>query len=320
MPRTNGVASPLLLMVFGRTDPYSETPGLHTRPSLGADPAPAATLPRLSSTTSRPSAITAPAHASPSQLRSATSSHNTQPASNPSLATARGHRMALASVAPPLCLSRSTHRAVASAPIPHRRDGYLRTARGQRAGGLGFEPAAQELASGSRLVGACPADRQPRSCSAGGRPPSGSVSGEVEVRGEYLSAVEGEEERVAPAAGSRPVIDVLVRSGVVAEAGSAGRARLKGVAGVTGEGSTAGGLLPDVRDCAERADEIAARVPQLPLDRVGPAAFSGVDRRRAVHRREPATECVADLVRTAHEGRVTHSIGSAHRGGLRADG
>src|SRR6516165_1701499 len=69
--------------------------------------------------------------------------------------------------------------------------------------------------------------------------------GQVEVGGEHLAAVEGQEQRVAAAARGGPVVDVLVGGGVIAQAGRAGRRGLQGVGGVGGKRRARGGLVGD---------------------------------------------------------------------------
>lgn len=50
------------------------------------------------------------------------------------------------------------------------------------------------------------------------------------------------------------------------------------------ERATGGGLDRDCRDGRKRADEGAASVPQLPLQRISPARFAGIDRGYVVDR------------------------------------
>ena len=102
---------------------------------------------------------------------------------------------------------------------------------------------------------------------------------QIEVRLEYQAAVEREEQGAAPAARRRPVVDVLVGCGVVAQARPARHAGRKRVGRVAGERGTAGLLVGDVLDCTQGTDVVAIGVLELPFDRIGPAGLAGVHRR-----------------------------------------
>src|SRR5205085_3345716 len=104
-----------------------------------------------------------------------------------------------------------------------------------------------------------------------------SLLSEVEVRGVRGAVVERELEEVAAGARRRlPVVDVLVRGGVVAELGSAGGIGLDGVGRVPGPGGAGDALVGERDDGAEAADVGAARVEELPLHRDGLAGLARV--------------------------------------------